>query len=94
VPGCGSGYEVAALAAAGFEVTAFDYASAAIGRARERLDHAGLDAIYEQTCLCALYPDQWRDYADQLHRWLAPATRAGLPSLRSFLDIAAEAAAG
>jgi SAM-dependent methyltransferase len=30
------------------------------------------DAIYEQTCLCALYPDQWRDYADQLHRWLAP----------------------
>ena len=30
------------------------------------------DAIYEQTCLCALYPDQWRDYADQLERWLAP----------------------
>jgi SAM-dependent methyltransferase len=30
------------------------------------------DAIYEQTCLCALYPDQWRDYADQLHRWLKP----------------------
>jgi SAM-dependent methyltransferase len=30
------------------------------------------DAIYEQTCLCALYPDQWRDYADQLHRWLTP----------------------
>jgi SAM-dependent methyltransferase len=30
------------------------------------------DAIYEQTCLCALYPDQWREYADQLHRWLAP----------------------
>jgi len=31
------------------------------------------DAIYEQTCLCALYPDQWRDYADQLHHWLAPS---------------------
>ena len=31
------------------------------------------DTIYEQTCLCALYPDQWRDYADQLHRWLAPS---------------------
>ncbi|MEQ1883256.1 MAG: class I SAM-dependent methyltransferase, partial [Burkholderiales bacterium] len=30
------------------------------------------DAIYEQTCLCALYPDQWRTYADQLHRWLVP----------------------
>jgi len=93
VPGCGSGYEVAALAAAGFEVTAFDYASEAIGRTRERLDGAGLeatlieadalawqpdrafDAVYEQTCLCALYPDQWRDYADQLHRWLAPGGR-------------------
>lgn len=31
-----------------------------------------IDAIYEQTCLCALYPDQWRAYADQLHRWLKP----------------------
>ena len=30
------------------------------------------DAIYEQTCLCALYPDHWRAYADQLHRWLKP----------------------
>ena len=33
------------------------------------------DAIYEQTCLCALYPDQWREYADQLHRWLVPGGR-------------------
>jgi SAM-dependent methyltransferase len=31
------------------------------------------DAIYEQTCLCALYPDLWRAYADQLHRWLTPS---------------------
>ncbi len=30
------------------------------------------DAVYEQTCLCALYPDQWREYADQLYRWIAP----------------------
>jgi len=30
------------------------------------------DAIYEQTCLCALYPDLWRDYADRLHGWLKP----------------------
>ena len=30
------------------------------------------DAIYEQTCLCALYPDQWRDYADRLCAWLKP----------------------
>jgi SAM-dependent methyltransferase len=93
VPGCGSGYEVAALAAVGFEVTALDYAPVAIERTRKLLDARSLkamlveadalawqpqrplDAIYEQTCLCALYPDPWRDYADQLHRWLAPGGR-------------------
>ena len=84
VPGCGSGYEVAALATAGFEVTALDYSSEAITRTRKQLEPAGLqarlveadalvwqperafDAIYEQTCLCALYPDQrcsWSAYA-------------------------------
>jgi SAM-dependent methyltransferase len=90
VPGCGSGYEVEALARAGFQVTAFDYAPAAVARTRAQLDAAGLrasvleadaldwrparpfDAVYEQTCLCALYPDHWRAYADQLHRWLRP----------------------
>jgi len=93
VPGCGSGHEVAALAAAGFDVTAVDYAPEAIRRTRHRLDAANLraavveadalawqpdrafDAAYEQTCLCALHPDQWRDYADQLHRWVAPGGR-------------------
>ena len=30
------------------------------------------DAIYEQTCLCALHPDHWVAYAAQLHRWLKP----------------------
>ena len=93
IPGCGSGYEAAVLAKAGFEVTALDYAPVAIERTRKLLDAAGLkatlivadalawqpprpfDAIYEQTCLCALYPDQWRAYADQLHRWLAPGGR-------------------
>ncbi|HSG76478.1 MAG TPA: methyltransferase domain-containing protein [Burkholderiales bacterium] len=30
------------------------------------------DAIYEQTCLCALYPDRWREYADRLHQWIRP----------------------
>ena len=93
VPGCGSGYEVAALAAAGFEVTALDYAPVAIERTRKLLEAGKLKAelveadalawqparafhaIYEQTCLCALYPDQWRAYADQVHRWLVPAGR-------------------
>jgi SAM-dependent methyltransferase len=30
------------------------------------------EAVYEQTCLCALYPDQWREYADQLYCWIVP----------------------
>lgn len=33
------------------------------------------DAVYEQTCLCALYPDHWGAYADQLRRWIAPGGR-------------------
>jgi SAM-dependent methyltransferase len=88
VPGCGSGYEVAALAKAGFDVTGLDYAPVAIARTRQLLGAANLtadlveadaltwrpgrpyDAIYEQTCLCALYPDDWRAYADQLYQWL------------------------
>jgi SAM-dependent methyltransferase len=28
------------------------------------------DAVYEQTCLCALVPDQWAGYARQLADWL------------------------
>ena len=36
---------------------------------------APLDLVYEQTCLCALHPDHWRRYADQLHLWLKPGGR-------------------
>ncbi|HRO57708.1 MAG TPA: methyltransferase domain-containing protein [Burkholderiaceae bacterium] len=44
VPGCGAGHEVAALAAAGCKVTGVDYAPAAVGLTRARLDQAGLQA--------------------------------------------------
>lgn len=30
------------------------------------------DAIYEQTCLCALHPDYWVSYSGQLKTWLKP----------------------
>ncbi len=30
------------------------------------------DAIYEQTCLCALHPEHWLSYSRQLHHWLKP----------------------
>src|SRR3954454_6332182 len=77
VPGCGSGYEVAALAQAAFDVTALDYAPAAVAPTSDSLaasaaraevveanvlewsPSAPFDAVYEQTCLCALHPDHW-----------------------------------
>ncbi|MGH8727653.1 MAG: methyltransferase domain-containing protein [Burkholderiales bacterium] len=31
------------------------------------------DAIYEQTCLCALPPKLWKRYSERLDRWLKPA---------------------
>ena len=37
IPGCGSGYEIAAFDAAGFNVTAIDFSPAAIARARRLL---------------------------------------------------------
>lgn len=30
------------------------------------------DAVYEQTCLCAIHPEHWIEYSQQLHRWLKP----------------------
>ena len=30
------------------------------------------DAVYEQTCLCAIHPDSWMLYAGQLRQWLRP----------------------
>ncbi|MBC7802846.1 MAG: methyltransferase domain-containing protein [Candidatus Parcubacteria bacterium] len=57
------------LGAEGLEATVIE-ADVLDWRPRKRFD-----AIYEQTCLCALYPDQWRDYSLQLHRWLIPGGR-------------------
>jgi methyl halide transferase len=31
------------------------------------------DAVYDQTCLCALPPALWPNYARRLHRWLRPS---------------------
>ncbi len=90
VPGCGNGYEVLTLAAAGFDVVAVDIATTPVQCLREQLKQQNLkaeviqgdllnwrnnkmfDAIYEQTCLCALPPETWQQYEQQLHRWLMP----------------------
>ncbi len=111
VPGCGSGHEVLALAQAGCEVTALDYAPGALDLTRDRLIGAGLDplrvrlvqadvldwcperpldAVYEQTCWCALYPDHWGVYAAQLHRWLKPGGTLALMAMQALRDSARE----
>jgi cyclopropane fatty-acyl-phospholipid synthase-like methyltransferase len=41
-----------------------------------------VDAVYEQTCWCALYPDRWPEYAAQLHRWLRPGGRLLLMAMQ------------
>ena len=33
------------------------------------------DAVYEQTCLCAIHPTLWSQYAASLHAWLKPGGR-------------------
>lgn len=48
VPGCGSAYEVAALDAAGFAVTAIDYAAAAVAHARAVLGAPLADRVLRQ----------------------------------------------
>lgn len=40
IPGCGSGYEIEAFAAAGYSVTAIDFSPSAVQKARARLDPA------------------------------------------------------
>lgn len=93
VPGCGRGWEVAALARHGAQVTGIDYAPGALAQCRELLQaqaldaqlvqadvlqwqpEAPVDAVYEQTCLCALHPDHWVAYANRLHAWLKPGGR-------------------
>lgn len=91
IPGCGNGYEVMALAALGFQVTAIDIAPTPIAQLRQALKeekleaevvqmdmfdyqtNEGFDWIYEQTCLCAIAPDQRSDYVDRLWQWLKPS---------------------
>lgn len=49
-----------------------------------------LDAVYEQTCWCALHPDHWQAYAHQLQRWLRPGGRLLLLAMQCLRPGAAE----
>jgi hypothetical protein len=70
VPGCGHGHEIVDLIRSGCRVTAVDLAPTPVRRLRETLQ-----AVYEQTCLCALEPGSWQSYGDRLWRWLEPGGR-------------------
>jgi SAM-dependent methyltransferase len=48
------------------------------------------DAVYEQTCWCALHPDHWREYTDRLHDWLRPGGRLLLMLMQAPRPGAAE----
>lgn len=89
VPGAGKSPEPASLLAAGFDVVALDLAESAVREQQARLGaaravmgdvtlwqpDAAFDAIYDQTCLCALPPALWLAYEAQLRRWLRPGGR-------------------
>ena len=89
VPGAGRSPEPRALADAGFDVVALDLADSAVQAQAARLGAARavrgdvttwrpdtpFDAVYDQTCLCALPPALWPAYEAQLRSWLRPGGR-------------------
>ncbi len=89
VPGAGKSPEPAAFLAAGFDIIALDLAESAVRAQQARLGvqravradvtlwqpDTPFDAIYDQTCLCALPPPLWPAYEARLRTWLRPGGR-------------------
>ncbi|HZW14598.1 MAG TPA: methyltransferase domain-containing protein [Noviherbaspirillum sp.] len=91
IPGCGTGYEVACLAEAGWDVTAIDFSEAAVEAARKVLGPLAsrvrqadffdfvpehpVELIYERAFFCALPP---RMRPDVVVRWAQLLPPAGL----------------
>jgi len=91
IPGCGTGYEVACLSEAGWDVTAIDFSGAAVEAAQKVLGPwAGrvvqadffdfvpprqVELIYERAFFCALPPRMRQAIAD---RWTALLPPGGL----------------
>jgi hypothetical protein len=88
VPGCGTGYELAALCDAGWDATAIDFAPVAVANARSAVGQwsgrvieadfftyipaAPLDLIYERAFLCAMPRAMWPQVAARWAALLAP----------------------
>lgn len=99
IPGCGSAYELAFLAAAGWDATAIDFSpaavvagKAAVGRWGGRVVEADfftwqpsqpLQLIYERAFLCAMPRERWADVAA---RWAALLPPGGLLAGFFFFD--------
>ena len=99
IPGCGVGHEVRLLAGAGWDVSAIDFAPAAVAAARTALGefadcvrHADfftfmpereLDCIYERAFLCALPRARWSAVID---RWAALLPAGGMLAGFFFYD--------
>jgi SAM-dependent methyltransferase len=90
IPGCGTGYETAAFAAAGHDVLAIDFSAAAVAAARRALGplgervqegdffafdpRQGFDLVYERAFLCALPRRLWLAWADRVATVLRPGS--------------------
>lgn len=87
VPGCGSGYEVVSLAAAGYEVLAIDFSPTAIEIARKvtrgstaqlevadffALDAGVFDLVYERAFMCAMPLSQRADWSRKIASVIRP----------------------
>ena len=88
IPGCGSAWEAAHLAAQGWPVTALDFSPTAIARAREVLASAAVGLvcadffkwqpptapalIYERAFLCAIPRKLWPDWSRRVAELLPP----------------------
>lgn len=87
IPGCGAGHEVRAFHEARWDVTAIDYAPAAVERAKAALGKLGskvsiadffhddfgqgFDVVYERTFLCSMPRDRWPEYVARMAELLS-----------------------
>lgn len=99
IPGCGTGYEVACLSEAGWDVTAIDFSAAAVETARKVLGPWGgrvveadfftfappkqVELVYERAFFCALPPRMRQAIAE---RWAALLPPGGLLAGFFFFD--------
>ena len=87
VPGCGSGYDAAALADNGWDVTALDFAGSAQQLVEEKLDGRGrfvladlfkyqadepFDLVLDHTCFCAIPPQRRAEFGKVMDRVIRP----------------------